>query len=115
MPTVLPDGCPLDPASARHGRIIGDYLISRSINYDSKSVVVEPERSLTAHTNLWRKFSSAWPNRCDRLLHCMMSAYGTRRTCRDPVPMSAFGGKADMPQCPLFPRKRTWFIAKVPF
>src|SRR5215469_9464313 len=24
--------------------------------------------------------------------------------------MSAFGGKADMPQCPLFPRKRTLFI-----
>jgi hypothetical protein len=30
------------------------------------------------------------------LLHCRMSAYGTKRTCQHAQPMSAFGGKADM-------------------
>jgi len=28
----------------------------------------------------------------------LMSAFGTKRTCRERVPMSAFGGKADMTQ-----------------
>ena len=35
--------------------------------------------SLTARANYWRKFNSACPNRCDRLLHCIMSAIGTSR------------------------------------
>ena len=39
-------------------------------------------RSLTARANYWRKFSSACPNSCDRLLHCIMSAFGTKRTSR---------------------------------
>jgi two-component system, cell cycle response regulator DivK len=30
-----------------------------------------------ARANYWRKSSSACPNRCDRLLHCVMSACGT--------------------------------------
>jgi hypothetical protein len=36
-----------------------------------------------------------------------MSAFGTKQTSRHPQTMSAFGGKADMTQCPLFPRKQT--------
>ena len=35
---------------------------------------------LTARANYWRKFSGACPNRYDRLLHCIMSAFGTKRT-----------------------------------
>jgi CheY-like chemotaxis protein len=33
-------------------------------------------RSLTARANYWQKFSSAYPNKCDRLLHRIMSAFG---------------------------------------
>jgi len=35
-------------------------------------------------------------NRCDRLLHRIMSAFGTRRTWRLRRRMSAFGGIADI-------------------
>jgi hypothetical protein len=53
-------------------------------------------RSLTARANYWRKFSSACPNRCDRLLHCIMSASGPKQTSLSRGRMSAFGGKADI-------------------
>src|SRR6516162_8128353 len=45
---------------------------------------------------LAKKFSSACPNSSDRLLHRVMSAFGTKRTLRQAQPMSAFGGKADI-------------------
>jgi hypothetical protein len=40
-----------------------------------------------------RKFVSTYLN---RFVALHMSAFGTKRTLRDQVPMSAFGGKADI-------------------
>ena len=44
-------------------------------------------RSLTVLATYWRKFSSACPNRCDRLLHCMSPLYRDR---------SHFGGRTSL-------------------
>ena len=68
-------------------------------------------RSLTARANYWQKFSSACPNRWDRLLHCIMSAFGTKRTSQRCSAMSAFGGKTDIARTRLdvrFYPKRTY-------
>ena len=53
-------------------------------------------RSLTVLANYWRKFSSACPNRCDRLLHRIMSTSGTKRTSQARFRMSPFEGEADI-------------------
>ena len=50
-----------------------------------------------SRANCSRKFGSACAGRCDRLLHCIMSAFGTKRTSQPCRTMSAIGGKADMP------------------
>jgi hypothetical protein len=42
------------------------------------------------------------------LLRLLTSAFGTKRTWQSRSVMSAFGGKADVLRCPLFPRKRTF-------
>src|SRR5262249_37870569 len=46
------------------------------------------------------------------LLRRTLSGIDTKRTSRHVQPMSAFGGKADMDQCPLFPRKQTSLRAR---
>jgi two-component system, cell cycle response regulator DivK len=47
---------------------------------------------------LLAKIRQYMPHRRDQLLHCIMSAFGTKRTCQSRQAMSAFGGKADIIQ-----------------
>ena len=54
-------------------------------------LVMEDEKDATC----WQKYVSTCSNR-SRIAGSTLSAFGTKRTFRDRVSMSAFGGKTDI-------------------